>query len=496
MTDWLWLVPLMPLLGALLNGVVLRGRLSKQGVTMVACGSVLLSFLIGMSAAISYLGSGSDAPFVQTLYEWIPAGGGLSFDMGFQLDPLSCVMLFVVTFVGFLIHVYSVRYFTYLNLFMGAMLLLILGNNYLVMFVGWEGVGLCSYLLIGFYYDQEFPPYAGRKAFIVNRIGDFAFLIGMFALVAEFGTLSYTELFGAIAADPHAGRRQLRPRHDLRRLRDALPVHRRDGQERADSALRLAAGRDGRPDAGLGADPRGDHGHRRRLHGRALERALPAGAGHLGVVAVDRRATALFAATIGLAQTRHQEGPGLLDGLAARLHVPGRGVGAYGGDLPRLMTHAFFKALLFLGSGSVIHAMGGEQDMRKMGGLRSACRWTYKTFLDRDRSRSPVSRRWPGSSPRTRSWPPPGPDACRRWLWAIGLADRGADGLLHVPAVFMTFHGDFRGTDTRAHLHESPKVMTIPLMVLAVGLDLRRLPGDPEARQARHGTSSGTSSSR
>ena len=224
MKELIWLVPLLPFLGALLNGVVLRNRLSKRGVDNVACGSVLLSLLIGMAAIGSYLGSAEYAAgegFRKLLYTWIPAGmqglpgGGVAdlvFEMGFLLDPLSAVMVFVVTFVGFWIHVYSVgymahdsgyqRYFVYLNLFMGAMLLLVLGSNFLVTFVGWEGVGLCSYLLIGYYYDQKFPPYAGRKAFIVNRIGDFAFLVGLFALVSRFGTLDYRTIFAAIEASP------------------------------------------------------------------------------------------------------------------------------------------------------------------------------------------------------------------------------------------------------------------------------------------------------
>src|SRR6476469_11086 len=224
MRELLWIIPVLPFLGALLNGFLLRGRIGKQAVAAIACGTVGLAAVLGLLVIYSYLGSPEHAankPVENDVYSWVASGplltaadGVKSFtvSMGFQVDPLSCVMLFVVTFVGFWIHVYSVgymahedgfqRFFTYLNLFMGMMLLLILGNNYLVMFVGWEGVGLCSYLLIGFYYKEEFPPYAGRKAFIVNRIGDFAFMIGLFALVANFGTLKFTELFSRIAADP------------------------------------------------------------------------------------------------------------------------------------------------------------------------------------------------------------------------------------------------------------------------------------------------------
>src|SRR4051794_14224249 len=209
MLDLLWLIPILPLAGAALNGVLGR-RPPKALVTAINVGAPLASLLLALGCLWEYAHGDTTKAFEQTLYAW--TSGPLKIDIGFLLDPLSAVMLFVVTFVGFLIHVYSVgymghdagyrRYFAYLNLFMAAMLLLILGSNYLVMFVGWEGVGLCSYLLIGFYYDQEFPPYAGKKAFIVNRIGDFAFLVGLFALFAKFGTLHYQTLFDKIHADP------------------------------------------------------------------------------------------------------------------------------------------------------------------------------------------------------------------------------------------------------------------------------------------------------
>ena len=218
MKEWLWVIPVLPFLGALLNGFLLRHRIGKQAVAWIACGMVGLAAVLGLliMADVFWMGGSAEhgsghevvRSFEQDVYVWVPAGplattadGVKSFtvSMGFLIDPLSAVMLFVVTFVGFWIHVYSVgymaheegfqRFFTYLNLFMGAMLLLVLGNNYLVMFVGWEGVGLCSYLLIGFYYKEEFPPYAGRKAFITNRVGDFGFVLGLFALIATFGTV-------------------------------------------------------------------------------------------------------------------------------------------------------------------------------------------------------------------------------------------------------------------------------------------------------------------
>src|SRR5436309_4939965 len=208
MLGLLWLIPILPFAGAAVNGL-LGKWFPKWLVTFVALAAPGASLLIALGCLWEF-SQGSALTYERTLYMW--TAGDLNIPVAFLLDHLSAVMLFIVTFVGFLIHVYSVgymgheegyrRYFTYLNLFMGSMLLLILGNNYLVMFMGWEGVGLCSYLLIGFYYDQEVPPAAGKKAFIVNRIGDFAFLVGMFALFAKFGTLHYLKLFPAIAADP------------------------------------------------------------------------------------------------------------------------------------------------------------------------------------------------------------------------------------------------------------------------------------------------------
>src|SRR5215213_2878757 len=206
MLEYLWLIPVLTFLGATLNGLF-GAKLPKSVVTAIGVGFPGAALLVALGALWQFAGTAE--AFSQTYWNW--TAGPLTIPVAFLLDRLSAVMLFVVTFVGFWIHVYSVgymshesgywRYFAYLNLFMTAMLLLILGDNYLIMFVGWEGVGLCSYLLIGFYYDQPFPPYAGKKAFIVNRIGDFAFLVGLFALIANFGTLDYSVL-GRIAADP------------------------------------------------------------------------------------------------------------------------------------------------------------------------------------------------------------------------------------------------------------------------------------------------------
>jgi NADH-quinone oxidoreductase subunit L len=297
----------------------------------------------------------------------------LHIDFSFVLDQLSLVMLLVVTGVGFLIHVYSVgymgddegyaRYFSYLNLFLFFMTVLVLAGNALVMFIGWEGVGLASYLLIGFYFQKKSAADAGKKAFIVNRIGDFGFLIAMFLLVANFGTLTFTEIAAKLRTGPRlAGRRG----HGDR----ALPDAGRGGQERAVAALHLAAGRDGRPHAGLRADPRGHHGHGRRLHGRPQRTfSSTTRPSRSALVATVGAATAIFAATIALVQNDIKRVLAYSTISQLGYMFLGCGVAAYSAAIFHLMTHAFFKALLFLAAGSVIHGLGGEQDLRKMGGL-------------------------------------------------------------------------------------------------------------------------------
>ena len=489
MKGLIWLVPLLPFLGAFVNGVLLRNRLSKRGVNNVACGSVLLSLLIGMAAIGSYLGSAEYAAgegFRKVLYAWIPAGiqglagGGsadLVFEMGFLLDPLSAVMLFVVTFVGFWIHVYSVgymaheegyqRYFVYLNLFMGSMLLLVLGSNYLVTFVGWEGVGLCSYLLIGFYFDQEFPPYAGRKAFIVNRIGDFAFLVGLFALVSRFGTLDYRAIFSAIEASPEAlGEPYLLGLSFAGFVGLCLFVGAMGKSAQIPLYVWL-------PDAMAGPTPVSALIHAATMVTAGVYMVARSNAIYQltdsmsGFVAVVGAATAIFAATIGLAQTDIKKVLAYSTVSQLGYMFLAAGLGAYSAAIFHLGTHAFFKALLFLGSGSVIHAMGGEQDLRKMGGLKDKLPATYRTmligtlaiagvpllsgFFSKDQI---LAAAWGGSKP----------------LWVIGLLTAGLTACYMTRLLLLTFHGEFRGTEEqRAHLHESPPVMTWPLWVLAVG---------------------------
>ena len=489
MSELIWLVPLLPLLGAFTNGVLLRGKLGNKGATAVALGSTALSLGVALVAIAGYLGSAAyraGEAFEQVLYAWIPAGmlqladgsfQNLSIEMGFRLDPLSCVMLFVVTFVGFLIHLYSVgymaheegyqRYFAYLNLFMGAMLLLILGNNFLVLFVGWEGVGLCSYLLIGFHFDRKFPPYAGRKAFIVNRIGDFAFLIGLFALAERFGSLGFTEIFSAIEQDP-----SLVTGEYLLGMSFASFV-----------ALCLFIGATGKsaqiplfvwlPDAMAGPTPVSALIHAATMVTAGVYMVVRSNAlyqlagGVSELVAIIGCLTAIFAATIGLAQTDIKKVLAYSTVSQLGYMFMAAGVGAYSSAIFHLGTHAFFKALLFLGAGSVIHAMGGEQDMRRMGGLRKHLSSTYKTFLIGAVAIAGIP---PLAGFFSKDQILASVFFSSRSIWWVGLITAGLTACYMFRVVLLTFHGEFRGSDEqRSQLHESPSVMTIPLWILAIG---------------------------
>jgi NADH-quinone oxidoreductase subunit L len=470
----LWLIPALPLLGAAINAL-LGPRAPKAAVVGVGVGAPLLSLAVALGCLWQYVNGLNPAPFELTLYPWASSFG---LDVAFLLDPLSAVMLFVVTFVGFWIHVYSVgymgheggfqRFFVYLNLFMGAMLLLILGNNFLVSFVGWEGVGLCSYLLIGFYYDQEFPPYAGKKAFIVNRIGDFGFLLGVFALGSTFGTLKYTEIFPRIAADP-----------SLVTGPYAL------GMTLASfAALCLFIGAMGKsaqiplfvwlPDAMAGPTPVSALIHAATMVTAGVYMVVRANVlfqlapGVSLFVAIIGAATALLAATIGLAQNDIKKVLAYSTVSQLGYMFLGAGVGAYSAAVFHLGTHAFFKALLFLGSGSVIHAMSGEQDMRNMGGLKKHLPKTYWTFVIATIAISGIP---PLAGFFSKDAILAGAFAAHRYeLWALGLLTAGLTACYMFRAVHLTFHGKFRGThEQEHHLHESPSVMTVPLLVLAVG---------------------------
>jgi NADH-quinone oxidoreductase subunit L len=490
MRDLLWVIPVLPFLGALLNGFLLRHRIGKRGVAWIACGVVGFAAVLGLLVIFEHLGSPEYAdhkPFEQDLYVWVPAGPlattldgvkDFTVTLGFLLDPLSAVMLFVVTFVGFWIHVYSVgymaheegfqRYFTYLNLFMGAMLLLVLGNNYLVMFVGWEGVGLCSYLLIGFYYKEEFPPYAGRKAFITNRVGDFGFVLGLFALVSTFGSLKYTEIFPRIAANSSI---LTGPGYLGLTLAGFIALTLFIGAMGKSAQIPLYVWL---PDAMAGPTPVSALIHAATMVTAGVYMVVRSNviyqlAPNISMfVAVIGALTAIFAATIGLAQNDIKKVLAYSTVSQLGYMFLAAGLGAYSAAIFHLMTHAFFKALLFLGSGSVIHATGGEQDMRKMGGLKKHLPATYKTFLIGSLAIAGIP---PLAGFFSKDEILHAAAANNQWvLWAVGLLTAALTAFYMFRAVHMTFHGEFRGTpEQEHHLHESPPVMTVPLWVLAVG---------------------------
>jgi NADH-quinone oxidoreductase subunit L len=481
--DYLWLIPALPLAGAAVNGVLAYRQAPKSAVTAVALGAPLASLLVAAACIWQYLASGLYPRAVeQVSYAWTAGTlDGLRINVAFLLDPLAAVMLFIVTFVGFLIHVYSVgymghdegyaRYFAYLNLFMAAMLTLVLGNNYLVMFVGWEGVGLCSYLLIGFYYDQEFPPYAGKKAFIVNRIGDFAFLIGMFALVARFGTLDFLPIFHRLATEPGLGTASYAGGLSFAAFVGLCFFIGAIGKS-AQIPLYVWL-----PDAMAGPTPVSALIHAATMVTAGVYMAVRSNViyqltpGVSLFVAVIGTATALLAATIGMAQNDIKKVLAYSTVSQLGYMFMAVGVGAYSAALFHVLTHAFFKALLFLGSGSVIHAMGGEQDMQKMGGLKKHLPVTYRTFVVGSLALAgiPVFAGFFSKDEILAAAAASGMPL--HWLfWGVGWITAGLTAFYMFRAVYLTFDGTFRGThEQEHHLHESPPVMTVPLIILAVG---------------------------
>ncbi len=393
----IWLVPMLPLIGAAMNGfraLETQERKSRRVTNLIALGATLLSALVAtFYVVIPWARRDAREAFEAVFYTWMPLGAGITADgrladfrvhLGFQLDSLSATMMLVVTWVGFLIHVYAVgymwhekgytRFFAYLNLFMFAMLVLVMANNYVLMFVGWEGVGLCSYLLIGFFYDRKLAADAGKKAFIVNRIGDFAFLLGLFLVFVWFGTSDYSDVFALASADPTR----------FEGIATAI-------------CLLLFAGACGKsaqlplhvwlPDAMAGPTPVSALIHAATMvtagvymvvRSNVLFRLSPEA---MLVVAGVGALTAVFAATIATTQNDIKKVLAYSTVSQLGFMFVAAGVGAFTAAIFHLVTHAFFKAVLFLGAGSVIHGCNGEQDMRRMGGLREAMPVTHWTFL-------------------------------------------------------------------------------------------------------------------
>ncbi len=480
---WFWLIPLLPLLGAAVNGLAGK-RLPRRMVHLIACGAVLAAFVLSLASFWALSGDldalqggagltvDAEARRVEhTLARWIPgdAEGTFRVDWGFTLDPLSVVMILVVTGVGFLIHVYSIgymrddpgyaRYFTYLNLFMGMMLILVLGSSLLVLFVGWEGVGLCSYLLIGFWYTDLAKATAGMKAFLVNRIGDFGFLIGMMLLFAHFGTLNIQQVLGAVEG----------PFLHQTGLLTAIALCLFVGAAGKSAQLPLFVWL---PDAMAGPTPVSALIHAATMvtagvymvaRMSPLYMAAPAA---LATVAVVGAATALFAATIGLMQNDIKKVLAYSTISQLGYMFLGCGVGAFTAGVFHLTTHAFFKGLLFLGSGAVIHAMSGEQDMRKMGGLKKMLPVTYRTFWVGTVAIAgflPFAGFFSKDEILWKVW-----ESGHPWLWLAGTCTALLTALYMFRLLFMTFSGTCRASEeVQSKVHESPRSMTVPLMILA-----------------------------
>jgi len=472
MLEYLWIVPLLPLLGSAVNGLF-GAKWPNKIVNSVAIGSTGLSFLGALEAVREFF-DGGQALFRKEFFTWIAAG---NFRAGFdlQMDQLTVVMVLVVTGVGWLIHIYATgymaheggyyRFFSYLNLFMFFMLILVLAANYVLLFVGWEGVGLSSYLLIGFYFLRKSASDAGKKAFIVNRIGDFGFMLGMFLLFKAFHTLDFTAVFQA-ASNPAWG-------HEGWGQFGTFTV----------ACLLLFMGACGKsaqlplyvwlPDAMEGPTPVSALIHAATMvtagvYVVARSHILFAHSETaLVVVAIVGCATAFFAATIGLVQTDIKKVLAYSTVSQLGYMFLACGVGAFSAGIFHLMTHAFFKALLFLAAGSVIHAMGGEQDMQKMGGLSSKIKYTYATMLIATLAIAgipPLAGFFSKDAILFGAFTIPGGHP----LYVLGLLTALLTSFYMFRLIFLTFHGKPRYDEHKVHVHESPWSMLGPLVVLAV----------------------------
>jgi NADH-quinone oxidoreductase subunit L len=471
--NYLWIIPALPLLGSAINGLF-GSKWPNKIVNAVAVGSTGLSFLAAIEAVREFTHlAPENIPWVKQYFTWVIAG---DFRAGFdlQIDHLTVVMLLVVTGVGWLIHIYSTgymaheggyyRFFSYLNLFMFFMLILVLAANYVLLFVGWEGVGLSSYLLIGFYFLRKSAADAGKKAFIVNRIGDFGFMLGMFLLFRTFGTLDFVPLFAKASPLPADAMGHL----------GMFTV----------ACLLLFMGACGKsaqlplyvwlPDAMEGPTPVSALIHAATMvtagvyvvaRSHILFTHAPTA---MFVVAIVGCATAFFAATIGLVQTDIKRVLAYSTVSQLGYMFLACGVGAFSAGIFHLMTHAFFKALLFLAAGSVIHAIGGEQDMMRMGGLGKKIRWTYLTMLTATLAIAgfpPLAAFFSKDSILLSAYQS---ENGGRILYGFGLLTALLTSFYMFRLIFLTFHGKPRYDEKKVHVHESPKSMLAPLMILAV----------------------------
>jgi NADH-quinone oxidoreductase subunit L len=479
------LIPVFPLLGFFIIAL-LGKKLSKGLVSLIGCGTVFASLVLSVYAFSNILGKeGAETSKIIYLFDWITVGS-FSAPFAFLIDPLSCWFLLIITGIGFLIHVYSIgymhddpafsRFFSYLNLFIFFMLLLVLGDSYLTMFVGWEGVGLCSYLLIGFWFKNNEYNKAANKAFIMNRIGDLGFLLGIILIYVTFGSVRYKEVFDVANSFP-----------------TSQPVI-------IAITLLLFVGATGKsaqiplytwlPDAMAGPTPVSALIHAATMvtagiymiaRSNILYTLAPVS---MDIVAGVGLFTALFAATIGLFQNDIKKVLAYSTVSQLGYMFIGLGVGAYTGAVFHVTTHAFFKALLFLGAGSVIHAMSGEQDIRNMGGLKKYLRITFITFL---LGTIAISGIFPFSGFFSKDEILGHAYTYNKFFWLMGVLGSVMTAFYMFRLFYLTFYGKFRGTEKQEHhLHESPMTMTIPLIILAGLSVVGGLIGIPEVLGGNH----------
>jgi len=475
MSQLVYLVPLFPLIGFLINGL-LRKQLSKSLTGIIGSGVILASFIVSV---VLFLDVKNGQGGVTTLFDFL-SFGKVHIPFAFQVDQLSSLFLLVITGVGFLIHLYSTaymkeessdhfaRYFAYLNLFVFSMLLLVMGANYVIMFIGWEGVGLCSYLLIGYWFKNNDYNNAAKKAFVMNRIGDLGFLVAIFWLLSVTGSVSYADVFA------NAGTRSV---NDITIITLLLFV----GAMGKSAQIPLYTWL---PDAMAGPTPVSALIHAATMvtagiymiaRSNILYTLAPVSQ---AVVAITGLATALFAATIALKQNDIKKVLAYSTVSQLGYMFLGLGVGAYTGAVFHVMTHAFFKALLFLGAGSVIHAMHHEQDIRNMGGLGKKLPVTHITFLLGCIAIAGIP---PFSGFFSKDEILAAAFERNKLYWILGVAGAAMTAFYMFRLYATTFLGKFRGThDQEHHLHESPPAMTIPLMVLAALAVFAGLLGIPE----------------
>lgn len=473
--QYLWLIPLFPLTGFLLNGL-LRNQLSKSTIGFIGSASILASFIVSL---LVFLQVKQGHTQTITLFNFIQVDK-LQIPFAFQVDQLSSLFLLIITGVGFLIHVYSTaymheeksehfaRYFAYLNLFVFSMLLLVMGANYVIMFIGWEGVGLCSYLLIGFWFKNNNYNYAAKKAFVMNRIGDLGFLLGIFWLLSKLGTVNYTEVFSSV--------NQLSTT-DITAITLLFFV----GAMGKSAQIPLYTWL---PDAMAGPTPVSALIHAATMVTAGIYMIARSNILYTlapitqNVIAIIGLATAIVGATIALKQNDIKKVLAYSTVSQLGYMFLSLGVGAYVGAVFHVMTHAFFKALLFLGAGSIIRAMHHEQDIRNMGGLKKKLPITHITFLLGCLAIAGVP---PFSGFFSKDEILAGAFAKNPVFYFVGLAGALMTAFYMFRLYALTFQGKFRGTDEQSHhLHESPAAITIPLIVLAILSVIGGFVGIPE----------------